>query len=182
MSLRFTETGIEGVVQIGLDPIRDDRGYFARAWSADEFLAGGLNATWVQANLGHNPVEGTLRGMHLQLEPHAETKLVRCTRGRIQDVAVDLRPTSTTFRRWVSVELTAERGEMLYIPPGCAHGYLTLEPESDLFYFTSEAYDRASATGVRYEDPAFGIRWEAPIRIVSEADRTWPLQDAVNEP
>lgn len=175
MTLRFEPTAIDGVVRIALDPIRDERGFFARAWSADEFLAAGLDATWIQANIGHNDAAGTLRGMHFQLEPHAETKLVRCSRGRIQDVAVDLRPGSPTLHRWVSAELTAAGGEMLYIPPGCAHGYLTLEPDSDIFYMTDAAYDRASASGVRYDDPAFDIRWAAPITIVSEADRRWPF-------
>jgi dTDP-4-dehydrorhamnose 3,5-epimerase len=175
--MRFEQTAIDGVVRIELEPIRDERGYFARAWSADEFLAAGLTATWIQANIGHNPAVGTLRGMHFQRDPHAEAKLVRCSRGRIQDVAVDLRPGSATHGEWVSAELTAGGGEMLHIPPGCAHGYLTLEPDSDLFYMTSAAYDRASAGGVRFDDPAFGIRWQGPITLVSEADRTWPLQD-----
>jgi dTDP-4-dehydrorhamnose 3,5-epimerase len=178
MTLRFLPTSIAGVVRVELDPIRDERGFFARAWCEDEFREAGLTATWVQANLGRNHAAGTLRGMHYQREPHPETKLVRCTRGRIQDVAVDMRPDSPTYRQWVSAELTAEGGEMLYIGPGCAHGYLTLEPDSDLFYQTSARYDRESATGVRHDDPAFGIEWSAPIVLVSEADRSWPLQDA----
>lgn len=178
MTLTFVPTRIEGVVRVQLDPIRDDRGFFARAWCEDEFAAAGLATTWVQANLGHNPAMGTLRGMHYQREPHPETKLVRCTRGRILDVAVDMRADSPTFRQWVSAELTAELGEMLFIGPGCAHGYLTLEPETDLFYQTSTRYARESATGVRYDDPAFGIDWGLPVVLVSEADRSWPLQDA----
>jgi dTDP-4-dehydrorhamnose 3,5-epimerase len=175
--MRFVETEIAGVIRIEIDPIRDDRGYFARAWGREEFVAAGLDVDWVAANIGHNPLAGTLRGMHLQLAPYAETKLVRCSRGRVQDVAVDLRPDSPTFRRWVSAELTADGGEMFYIGPGCAHGYLTLEPGSDIFYLTSAPYDRASAIGVRHDDPAIGIAWEAPIKIVSDADRSWPLVD-----
>ena len=175
MTLAFTPTAIAGVVRVDLDPIRDDRGFFARAWCEDEFEAAGLGTIWVQANLAHNPLAGTLRGMHLQREPHPETKLVRCTRGRIFDVAVDVRPESPTYRQWVGAELTADRGEMLFIGPGCAHGYLTLEPDSDLFYQTSARYARDSATGVRFDDPAFGIEWPAPIALISAADQAWPL-------
>ena len=178
MALKFIPTGIERVVRVELDPIRDDRGFFARAWCEDEFAAAGLATHWVQANIGHNPVGGTLRGMHYQRDPHPETKLVRCTRGRVLDVAVDVRPGSLTFRQWVSAELTAERGEMLFIGPGLAHGYLTLEPETDIYYQTSVPFARESATGVRYDDPAFGIEWGAPIVLISEADRSWPLHDA----
>lgn len=178
MTLTFIPTAIDTVVRVELDPIRDDRGFFARAWCEDEFAAAGLATAWVQANIGHNPVRGTLRGMHRQREPHSEAKLVRCTRGRLLDVAVDLRPDSPTFRQWVSAELTAARGEMLFIGPGLAHGYLTLEPETDIFYQTSARYARESASGVRYDDPAFGIEWGAPIILVSEGDRSWPLQDA----
>lgn len=178
MTLTFIPTAIDTVVRVELDPIRDDRGFFARAWCEDEFAAAGVATAWVQANIGHNPVRGTLRGMHHQREPHSEAKLVRCTRGRLLDVAVDLRPDSPTFRQWVSAELTAARGEMLFIGPGLAHGYLTLEPDTDIFYQTSARYARESASGVRYDDPAFGIEWGAPIILVSEGDRSWPLQDA----
>jgi dTDP-4-dehydrorhamnose 3,5-epimerase len=176
--LTFVPTAIEGVVRIEIDPIRDDRGFFARAWSEDEFRAAGIGASWVQANMSRNPRAGTLRGLHYQREPDLEAKLVRCIRGRIRDVAVDMRPDSPTFRRWVAAELTAERGESMFIAPGCAHGYLTLEPDTDVYYQASARYAPASATGVRYDDPAFGIDWGAPIALVSEADRTWPLQAA----
>lgn len=175
MSIRFHETEIEGVRYIEIDPIRDERGWFARAWCRDEFAAAGVAVEWVQANLGHNPGAGTLRGMHLQSDPHAEFKLVRCTRGRLQDVAVDLREGSPTFRRWVSRELSADRGDMLLVPPGCAHGYLTLERTTDILYQTSAAYAGDAATGVRHDDPTLGIVWDGPIRLVSPADRSWPL-------
>lgn len=178
MPLTFLPTLIDGVVRVEIDPIRDDRGFFARAWSEDEFAAAGLTASWVQANLSHNPRAGTLRGLHYQREPDLEAKLVRCMRGRVLDVAVDMRPGSPTFRRWVSAELTSERGEAMFVAPGCAHGYLTLEPETDVYYQASARYAPASATGVRYDDPAFGIDWGAPIVHVSEADRSWPLQVA----
>jgi dTDP-4-dehydrorhamnose 3,5-epimerase len=172
--VRFIPTAIQGVVRVELEPIRDERGFFARAWSADEFGAAGIPATWVQANVGHNPLAGVLRGLHLQRAPHEEAKLVRCTRGRLQDVAVDLRPDSPTYRQWVSSILTAENGEMLYVPPGCATGYLKLEPDTDLFYQTSARFAPESATGVRYDDPAFGIEWSGPVQLVSAADRSWP--------
>lgn len=176
--MRFTATAIDGVVRVELEPIHDERGFFARAWSEDEFAAAGIPTTWVHANIGHNPREGTLRGLHLQRAPHEEAKLVRCTRGRLQDVAVDLRADSPTYGRWVSSILTADNGEMLYVPPGCATGYLTLEPETDLFYQTSERFVPDSATGVRYDDPAFGIEWVRPILLVSAADGAWPYVDA----
>jgi len=178
MALTFIPTAIAGVVRVELEPIRDDRGFFARAWSHDAFAEAGLATTWVQANLGRSPRAGTLRGLHYQRDPNPEAKLVRCTRGRVLDVAVDMRPDSPTFQHWVSVELTAERGESLFVAPGCAHGYLTLEPDTDVFYQASARYAPDSATGVRYDDPAFGIDWGAPILVVSETDRSWPLQDA----
>src|SRR4029079_14564038 len=115
---------------------------------------------------------GTLRGLHLQRDPDAEAKLVGCTRGRVQDVVVDLRPTSPTYRRWVSAELSADGGESLFVAPGCAHGYLTLEPDTDVLYQTSARYAPGSATGVRFDDPAFGIEWAAPVEVISEADRS----------
>jgi dTDP-4-dehydrorhamnose 3,5-epimerase len=173
--MRFEQTEIEGVRIVRLDPIRDDRGFFARAWARDEFERAGLDIRWEQANLAHNPAAGTLRGMHFQRDPHAEWKLVRCTRGRLQDVAVDLRTGSATRHRWVGTTLDAAAGDMLLIPPGCAHGYLTLEADTDLFYQTSAAYDRDVAGGVRHDDPAFGIAWSGPVAIISEQDRSWPL-------
>lgn len=177
MPLTFRRTTIDGVVRIELDPIRDERGFFARVWADDEFAAAGLEATWVQANLSRSPRAGTLRGLHYQRAPDLEAKLVRCVRGRVVDVAVDMRPESATYRQWVSTLLTADGGEAVFVPPGCAHGYLTLEPDTDVFYQASARYAPASATGVRYDDPAFGIDWGAPIRLVSQADRSWPLQD-----
>jgi dTDP-4-dehydrorhamnose 3,5-epimerase len=178
MVLTFIPTAIDGVVRIQLDPIRDNRGFFARAWAHDEFAAAGLATTWVQTNLGRSPRTGTLRGLHYQRDPHGEAKLVRCTRGRVLDVAVDMRSDSPTYRRWVSAELTAEGGESLFVAEGCAHGYLTLEPDTDVFYQASARYAPESATGVRFDDPAFGIDWAAPIVVVSDADRSWPLQGA----
>jgi dTDP-4-dehydrorhamnose 3,5-epimerase len=172
--MRFITTAIEGVVHVELEPIRDDRGFFARAWCRDEFAEAGIQAEWVQANFAHNPVAGTLRGLHFQREPFAESKLVRCTRGRLQDVAVDLRPTSPTYGRWVDTVLDSHAGNMLLVPPGCATGYLTLEPDTDLFYQTTVRFERAAAAGVRFDDPLFGIIWRGPITLLSEQDRNWP--------
>ncbi len=170
----FHTTAIQGVFHIELEPIRDDRGFFARAWSRDEFAEAGIDAEWVQANLARNPAAGTLRGLHFQREPYAESKLVRCTRGRLQDVAVDLRPDSPTYGQWVDAVLDARVGNMLLIPPGCATGYLTLEPETDLFYQTTVRFQPDAASGVRYDDPFFGVVWQGPIALVSAQDRNWP--------
>jgi len=175
--MRFMPTALEGVLRVDIDPIRDERGSFARAWCREEFEAAGSSAEWVQANVARNPTRGTLRGMHYQRAPHAEAKLVRCTRGRLYDAAVDLRPDSATYGCWVREELTEEGGEMLFIPPGCAHGYLTLEPNTDVLYLTSAAYRPDAADGVRYDDPFFAIEWGAPIVLVSDQDRSWPPAD-----
>lgn len=175
--MRFTPTALAGVFRVDIEPIMDDRGFFARAWCRDEFAAAGVEVEWAQANVAHNPTPGTLRGMHFQQEPHAEAKLVRCTRGRLYDVALDLRDESPTYGRWVCEELTSNPGEMLFIPPGCAHGYLTLEANTDVLYLTSAPYRPDAASGVRYNDQAFEIDWGAPIVLVSEQDRAWPLRD-----
>lgn len=176
--MKFEPTAIDGVWRIELSPIRDERGFFARAWSRDEFAERGMDAPLVQANLARNPVAGTLRGIHFQRAPHAEAKFVRCLRGSLFDVAVDLREDSPTYLRWVGVTLTAEGGESLWLPPGTAHGYLTLEPDTDLLYHTSERYAPDAAGGLRYDDPRLAIDWPRDVALVSEADRAWPLLDA----
>jgi dTDP-4-dehydrorhamnose 3,5-epimerase len=172
--MKFLPTRIAGCYVIELDKRVDDRGYFARTWCEQEFAAQGLSTRIVQVNFGVSTKAGTLRGMHYQRAPHAEVKVIRCPRGAIFDVAVDLRPDSPSFRQWHGVELSHETGRMLYIPEGCAHGYLTLTDDAEMFYFTSHGYAAGSATGVRYNDPAFGIEWPAPIKLVSQADATWP--------
>lgn len=172
--MNFNETGIEGVVVVEMTPIRDDRGYFARSWCREEFAEAGLDIEWVQSNVGVSNRRHTLRGMHHQLAPHAEHKLVRCTRGSAFDVAVDLRPGSATYLDWYSIELSPESERSLVIPPGCAHGYLTLEPSTYLEYLTSAPYAPDAATGVRYDDPAFGIDWPAQPAVISQRDATWP--------
>jgi dTDP-4-dehydrorhamnose 3,5-epimerase len=171
----FNETELKGAFVIDLEPIEDERGFFARAWCRREFTEHGLSTDIAQANMSFNKRKGTLRGMHFQKSPHAEDKLVRCTRGAIFDVAVDLRPDSPTRSRWVGVELTSENRRMLYVPKGFAHGFQTLEDDTEIFYLVSEFYTPEAEGGARWDDPAFGIEWPlgAPAEI-SDKDRTWP--------
>lgn len=165
---------LPGVIGIELEPRADDRGFFARSWCQQEFEAQGLNSRLVQCNVSFNYRKGTLRGMHFQAAPHAETKLVRCTKGAIYDVALDMRPESPAYKRWVGVELTAKSRQMLYIPEGCAHGFLTLEDETEVFYQMSEFYHAESARGARWDDPAFAIAWPEEVQVISERDATYP--------
>jgi dTDP-4-dehydrorhamnose 3,5-epimerase len=156
-------------------PHQDERGRFMRAWCAREFAQEGVEFTPVQANMGWSAQRGTLRGMHYQEAPALEAKLVRCTRGRIFDVVLDLRLSSSTYRQWYGVELSPENGRMLYVPEGCAHGYQTLEDGTEMFYMTSAYYTPAAVRGVRFDDPAFAIAWPLAATVVSEQDRNWPL-------
>ena len=172
--MRFVETALPGAYIIETERREDDRGFFARVWCEKEFAAHGLNTRLAQANVAFSNREGTLRGLHFQAEPYAECKLVRCTMGAIVDVIVDLRAGSSTHKKWVSVELTAENRRMLYVPAGFGHGYQTLVDDSEVMYHTSEFYVPEHATGVRHDDTAFGIRWPRQISVISEADRTWP--------
>lgn len=172
--MRFEALGVRGAYLIEQERREDERGYFARVFCEDEFERIGLCSRFVQANTGFNPRAGTLRGMHYQEAPAAEVKVVRCTRGSVFDVAVDLRPQSPTYLAWAGVRLDAASGSMLYVPEGCAHGYLTLEDNTELLYSTSHRYAPAAARGVRHDDPAFGINWPAPIALVSKADQAWP--------
>jgi dTDP-4-dehydrorhamnose 3,5-epimerase len=172
--VRLAETPLAGAFVIELDLLRDERGYFARTFDAAEFARAGLDPAVVQCNTSFNARRGTLRGMHYQADPDGEAKLVRCTRGSIFDVAVDLRPGSATYCRWFGVELGADNGRMLYMPVGMAHGFQTLEEGSDVHYQMSREYTPAQARGVRFDDPAFGIGWPLPDPIVSERDRGFP--------
>ncbi|MFO0868817.1 MAG: dTDP-4-dehydrorhamnose 3,5-epimerase [Pirellulales bacterium] len=172
--MKFHPTALPGAYLIELEPIRDERGYFARTWCQRELADQGLEATVVQCSLSHNLRPGTVRGMHLQRAPHEETKLVRCNRGAIYDVLVDLRPASPTHRQWQGFELTADNHRMLYIPPGLAHGFQTLAADCDVFYMMTTWYQPASAAGVRWDDPAFGIQWPLPVSMISERDRLYP--------
>ncbi|MFZ0978410.1 MAG: dTDP-4-dehydrorhamnose 3,5-epimerase [Candidatus Acidiferrales bacterium] len=173
--MRFAETGLDGARVIDPSPHEDDRGRFMRAWCAREFAEHGLHFVPVQANMGFSVQKGTIRGMHYQTAPAPEAKLVRCTRGAIFDVALDLRPNSPTYRKWLGIELTAENGRMLYVPENCAHGYQTLEQCTEMYYMTSTFYEPAAVRGVRFDDPAFNIRWPLDASVVSEQDRNWQL-------
>ncbi len=172
--MTFHETKIHGVFEIRLEPRVDERGFFARSWCEKELVDHGLDPKVVQCNLSRNTKRGTLRGMHYQAEPFAETKIMRCTRGAVHDVVLDLRPRSKSFKHWVAVILTEELGNMVYVPDGCAHGFLTLKDGSDVFYQMSEFYNPEAARGVRWNDPAFDIVWPEDVRIISERDRSYP--------
>jgi dTDP-4-dehydrorhamnose 3,5-epimerase len=172
--MTFHETAILGAFEIHLEPRPDERGFFARSWCREEFQIHGLNPGLVQCSISYNKRKGTLRGLHYQAAPHQEAKLVRCTRGAICDVVVDLRVQSPTFKGWISANLTAANRHMLYVPEGCAHGFLTLEDETEVFYQMSAAYNSESARGVRWDDPAFRIEWPATVELISERDRTYP--------
>ena len=172
--MRLTPTPLAGAFVIELDLLRDERGYFARTFDAPEFAKAGLDPAVVQCNTSYNAAAGTLRGLHYQADPDGEAKLVRCTRGAIFDVAVDLRPRSETYCRWFGVELTADNRRMLYIPVGMAHGFQTLQAQSEVHYQMSHPYLPDQARGVRFDDPAFGIPWPLPDPIVSERDRSFP--------
>ena len=171
----FRGTKLDGVWVIEPTRVEDDRGFFARTWCQLEFEQRRLNPRLVQCSISYNRRKGTLRGMHFQAAPHQEAKLVRCTRGASFNVVVDLRPESTTFAQWFGTELTGDNHRMLYIPEGVAHGFQTLEDETELFYQMSEVYHPESARGVRWDDPAFAILWPLPPAIMSEKDRGFPL-------
>jgi dTDP-4-dehydrorhamnose 3,5-epimerase len=170
----FTPTRLAGMWLVEIEPYSDERGHFARTWCRREFEAHGLDTDLAQASLSFNRARGTIRGLHFQRPPHGEVKLVRCTRGAIFDVAVDLRPASPTRRQWQGFELTAENGMALYIPRGFAHGFQTLAPDSEVFYQISQFYAPEAASGVRYDDPAFAIAWPLPVAAISPQDRAWP--------
>ncbi len=172
--MKFQETSVPGVFEIRLEPLTDERGFFARAWCREEFKCHGLNPELVQCSISFNKRKGTLRGLHHQAPPYQEAKLVRCTQGAIYDVVLDLRMDSPAFKQWISATLSADNRHMLYIPEGCAHGFLTLEDQTEVFYQISQVYNAESARGVRWDDPAFRIDWPAPVNVISERDRTYP--------
>jgi dTDP-4-dehydrorhamnose 3,5-epimerase len=171
--LIFEAVDVAGAYVIRPELREDERGHFARIWCQDELAAKGLVDRVVQINTGFSPKAGTLRGMHYQVAPHAEVKIARCTRGAVFDVVLDLRRASPTYRRWAGLALSPDNGAMLYVPQGCAHGYLTLEDDSELVYLTSHAYAAASARGVRHDDAAFAIDWPAAVKVISKADAGW---------
>ena len=173
--MRFTETALAGAWVIDPNQHIDDRGRFMRAWCTREFAEHGLDFFPVQANMGFSVRKGTVRGMHYQEAPALEAKLVRCTRGAIFDVALDLRPESPSYGEWYGVELSPENGRMLYVPEHCAHGYQTLQDCTEIYYMTSGFYTPSSVRGVRFDDPAFSIQWPLVATVVSDQDRNWPL-------
>jgi dTDP-4-dehydrorhamnose 3,5-epimerase len=170
----FYKTQLKGVFEIQLETKPDERGFFARSWCQKEFEDHGLNPRLVQCSVSFNTRTGTLRGMHYQAAPYPEAKLVRCTGGAIYDVVVDLRPESPTFKDWIGVVLTATDRNMVYVPEGCAHGFLTLEDETEIFYQISEFYHPELARGVRWDDPSFQIVWPGEVEVISERDRMYP--------
>ncbi|WP_458756107.1 dTDP-4-dehydrorhamnose 3,5-epimerase [Afipia sp. TerB] len=175
--MHFAETAVAGAMVIDPAPHNDNRGRFMRAWCAREFAEHGIEFLPVQSNLGFSTARGTVRGMHFQSAAASEAKLVRCTRGAIFDVVLDLRPDSPSYGEWYGVELSDENGRMLYLPEGCAHGYQVLEANTEMFYMTSAFYTPHAVRGVRFDDPAFGIEWPLAVTEMSEQDRSWPLSE-----
>lgn len=178
--MKFIETTLPGAYLVKLEKREDERGFFARAWCQNEFEELGLTAKVVQCNLSFNPHKGTLRGMHFQMAPYAETKLLRCTKGAIFDVIIDVRPNSPTYKQWIGVELTQDNRDMLFVPEGFAHGFQTLQDDSEVFYQVSEFYRPGAERGIRWNDSSIGIQWPTvPSRIVSPKDQEWPDFDSV---
>lgn len=171
--MKFIDTRFSGLYLIEPERLADDRGFFARTWCKREFIEHGLNPDLAQCNISFNRHRGTLRGMHHQVAPHEEAKVVRCTSGGIYDVVVDLRSESKTYKQWLSVELTADNRRMIFIPEGFSHGFMTLQDNTEVFYQMSTFYDPACARGVRYDDPAFGIKWPLEIAVISDKDRQY---------
>lgn len=171
--MRFLATDLAGAFLIELEEHHDERGFFARAWCAHEFEVHGLRSTIAQVNVSYNATKGTLRGLHYQVPPSAEAKTVRCTRGAIFDVIVDLRRDSPTYMRWLGVKLNATQRNMLYVPEGFAHGFQTLEDETEVLYLMSNFHDPQTARGIRFDDPAFAIKWPLPVLSISEKDARW---------
>jgi dTDP-4-dehydrorhamnose 3,5-epimerase len=175
--LKFVGTPLAGLYVVEIEPRNDDRGFFARSFCKGEFDALSLERKVAQCNVSFNEKAGTLRGLHFQVEPHGEAKLVRCTQGAIYDVAVDIRPGSKTYLKWYAVELNSKNRRMMFIPRGFAHGFQTLMDESEVFYQMFESYHPESARGLRWDDPRIGIVWPPAKQIISEKDRTYPLID-----
>jgi dTDP-4-dehydrorhamnose 3,5-epimerase len=172
--MKFTETNVQGCFIIEPDRFDDERGYFSKIWDYREFKERELSTDFAQFNLAYNHKAGTLRGMHLQSAPNEEVKLVRCTRGAVHDVIIDLRPASPTYLRWSGIDLTEDNYRTYYVPRGCAHGYITLVDRAEVTYNVSTAYAPQSAGGVRWNDPAFNIQWPMKPTIINTRDNTYP--------
>lgn len=170
----FTETTLPGAYVIKVKKLEDERGFFGRTWCQREFEEHGLIARVAQGNVSYNKKKGTLRGMHYQVAPYEETKLIRCTRGALYDVIIDLRIDSPTYKKWLGIELTGDNYTMLYVPGGFAHGFLTLEDDTEVIYQISQFYTPAAEGGIRYNDPAFGITWPTAVTVIADKDKHWP--------
>ena len=176
--MKFNETELKGGYIIDIQKIEDDRGFFARGWCKNEFEEHGISSNLAQANISYNKFKGTLRGLHYQASPYEEAKLVRCTKGGIFDVMVDLREGSPTHGKWMGAELTADNHRMLLVPEGFAHGFQTLQDDTEVFYQVSEFYIPNAEKGARYDDPAFGITWPLEVSVISDKDANWPAYSA----
>ena len=170
----FTRTKLDGAWIIDLDKKGDNRGFFARTFCADEFAAHGLICNYVQINTNFSAKRGTLKGLHWQQAPYSEAKVLHCVSGEVYDVMADMRPSSPTYLQWEGFHLKASERRTVYLPPGCAHGFLTLTDDAEVSYLVSQPYTPQAETGVRFNDPALGINWPAPVETVSDKDRAWP--------
>jgi dTDP-4-dehydrorhamnose 3,5-epimerase len=175
--MQFTERSIQGAFRVDVVPVQDDRGRFARAWCAEEFATQGLTEAFVQANLVHTHRAGTVRGLHYQVAPHEEAKYIRCIRGAVYDVILDLRPDSPTYLQWHGETLTGDSQAAFYVPSGCAHGYQTLTDDAEVFYQVSTPYSPGAERGICYDDPTFDVEWPHPVTVVSEKDQSWASFD-----
>ncbi len=172
--MKFTKLSLRGAYLLELEKHGDQRGFFARSWCQKEFEEHGLVPKVVQANISFTRIKGTLRGMHFQKKPYEETKYVRCVKGAIYDVIIDIQPDSQTFKQWLSVVLSADNYKMLYVPKGFAHGFQSLEPNTEVTYLVSEFYNPQAEGGIRYNDPEFDIEWPLPVAEISDKDNCWP--------
>jgi dTDP-4-dehydrorhamnose 3,5-epimerase len=172
--MKFTQTSLDGVILIDIEPLQDERGMFARIWCQEEFKRAQLSTELSQFSISYNKLRGTLRGMHFQLSPHDEIKVVRCTQGSVYDVVIDLRTSSDTYMKWLGIELNAQNHRMLYITKGVAHGFITLEDNTEMLYQISVPYAPDSASGIRWNDPSFKISWPLHPTIISTRDTNYP--------
>lgn len=171
--MKFISTKLKGAFIIELDKFQDNRGFFANAWDKKKFEEEGLSTELTECNIAFNKKKGTVRGFHYQAEPFEGTKLIRCTKGKVLDITLDLRPNSNTYKEWISIELTNDNYKLNYVPKGCAHGYQTLEDNSEVLYLMSQEYMPKYERGVRYSDPAFKISWPLDVSVISEKDLSW---------
>jgi dTDP-4-dehydrorhamnose 3,5-epimerase len=179
--VKYTPTDVEGVMIVDIEPHRDDRGFFSRSFCAEEFEEFGLLPGVVQTSISYNYARGTMRGLHRQAPPYAEAKLVRCTRGAIADVAVDVRPESPTYGKHVMVQLSADNRRSLFLPPYVAHGFQTLADNTEVFYQMSGPYQAGLGQGFRWDEPEFGVDWPLPVTVISDKDASWPLLRSVSQ-